>query len=261
MASKMVSGTVKLARRVAATTSDRPRNQRVAQGVIELCADVVPAGTTTLSLEETQYYVGQQMEHDLNELQQADDENVARQVELGEERQVRDRAYTKLYGLTLTAARLVEIAHGPEARKKLVGPDGEVPTDPVRLLQTAARCQRWLREGRFELPEGQLGFVHLDPEALAGKIEEPRVELSAALKAVPEEEKHTVDSLADKLRQMRQLDQLVGRAARFLEALYDLAGLDIESDRIRQSSHQASPPPEVTEPEENQRPPEETPTA
>jgi len=100
----------------------------------------------TLSLEETQHYVGRQMEHEMNELQLADDENVARQVELGEERQVRDLAVAKLYGLTLVAVRVVEITHGPEARQKLLGPDGEVPTDPVRLQQTAARCQRWLAE-------------------------------------------------------------------------------------------------------------------
>ena len=260
MASKMVSDSVKLGRRVAATTADRARNQRVVQGVITLCADVVPEGTTSLSLEEAQYYVGRQIGHGMSRLENVDDENLGRQVELGEERQARDQAYTQLYGLTLAGARIVEIAHGPEARKKLLGPDGEVPTDPVRLQQTAARCQRWLVEERFELGEGQLEFLQLDPQALAGKMEEPRARLEASLEALPEEEKHAVDSLAAKVRQKQALDQMIGRAARFLESLYDLAGLDFESDRIRPTSRQASrpasPPPQDTEPEENQ--PEET---
>ena len=44
MASKMVSGTVKLGRRVAATSADRARNLRVVDGVIELCSDGTKKG-------------------------------------------------------------------------------------------------------------------------------------------------------------------------------------------------------------------------
>ena len=247
----MVSRAVKLGRRVAATSADRERNLRVVQGVIELCSDVLPPGTTSLTLEEAQYYVGRQIAHGIDRLQQGDDENVARQVQLGEERQIRDRAYDQLYGLTLAAVRVAEIGHGPESRQKLLGPDGEVPTDPVRLHQTARRCQRWLLESRFELPEGRLEFLQLDSQGMARSMEDPLRTLGASLAALPEEEKHAIDSLATKVLQLQGLDQLVGRGARFLEALYDLAGMEFESDRIRQTSHLASRPADL--------PPEETP--
>jgi hypothetical protein len=252
MASKMVSGTVKQGRRVAATTADRTRNQRAVRGVIELCSDVLPPGTTSLTLEEAQYYVGRQIAHGIDRLQLDDDEHLGRQVELGEERQVRDRAYAELYGLTLAAARVVEIAHGSESRQKLLGPERELPTDPVRLYQTARRCQRWLVESRFELPEGQLEFLRFDPDGMVGAMEDSLQRLGSSLEALPEEEKHSIDSLAAKVRRLQELDQLVGRAARFLEALYDLAGMEFESDRIRQSSHQASRPPTSPAPEETQ---------
>ncbi len=250
MATKMVSRAVKLGRRVAAATADRGRNQRIVQGVIELCSDVLPPGKTSLTLEEAQFYVGRQIEHDLGRLQEGDDEHLGRQVELSEERRVRDRAYAQLYGLILQVLRIVEIAHGPESRQKLLGPEREVPTDPVRLHQTARRCQRWLLESRFELPAGQLDFLQLDPLAMAHSMEDPLHRLGTSLATLPEEEKHAVDSLGTKVRRMQSLDRKVGRGARFLEALYDLAGMEFESDRIRQSSHQASRPTDNPTPQE-----------
>ena len=49
-----------------------------------------------------------------------------------------------------------------------------------------------------------------DPQALAAEMEQPKTELAAALTAVPEGEKHAVDSLAEKLRKKQRLDQLEG---------------------------------------------------
>ncbi len=258
MATKMVSMAVKLGRRVAAASVDRARNQRAVSGVIELCSDVLPPGTTSLTLEEAQYYVGRQIAHGIDRLQEGDDEHLGRQVELNGERQVRDRAYTQLYGLTLAAVRIVEIAHGPESRQKLLGPEREVPTDPVRLHQTARRCRRWLLESRFVLSAGQLDFLEFDPQGMAQNMEDPLQTLGASLEVLPEEEKHAVDSLADKVRRKQKLDRLVGRGARFLEALYDLAGMEFESDRIRQTSHQASRP--TDNPAPGETPTQETPT-
>ena len=59
MASKQVSGLGKLGRRVAAATADRARNTRAMLGFIVRCSGVVPPGTTSLTLEEAQYYLGQ----------------------------------------------------------------------------------------------------------------------------------------------------------------------------------------------------------
>jgi hypothetical protein len=53
---------------------------------------------------------------------------------------------------------------------------------------------------------------------------------------------------------LESFQKLVGQSARFLETLYDVAGMEAESDRIRRSSHRVASetPPETTElPEQN----------
>ena len=55
MASKQVSNLWKLGVRVAASTSDPGRNHKAMAGLIERCSDVVPEGTTSLTLSEAQY--------------------------------------------------------------------------------------------------------------------------------------------------------------------------------------------------------------
>ncbi len=243
MSSRLVHGTAKLGGRVAATTADPERNRRAMQGLIELCSDVVPAGTTSLTLEEAQHYLGRQIEHDIEELRADDDDHVAQVTGLGEERQVRDRSFTTLYAMLLQARRAVEVIHGPGSGKKLLGFTNEVPTLPAQLHQAAERCRRWLVESRFTLDEQkQFAFLRFDPETMIREMEEPLRVLGSSLGVLPAEEKTSVDTLAAKLRRMRRLDRMIGQAARFLEALYDLAGMDLESDRIRQSSHKASSP-------------------
>ena len=89
MSSKMIADQRKLGRRVAATTADRPRNARAMQGVIDRCADVVPEGTTSLTLDEAQYYLGRQLEFEMEAARQRDDAHVQELVNLDAERQER----------------------------------------------------------------------------------------------------------------------------------------------------------------------------
>ena len=240
MSSKLVYGTAKLGNRVAATTANPARNRRAMQGLIELCSDVVPEGTTSLTVEEAQHYLGRQIEHNIRELRAEDDDHVAQMTELGEERQLRNRSFTELYAMVLQARRAVEVLHGPDSGKKLLGFTNEVPTEPTRLRQAAERCRRWLLESRFEFDKEKFDFLKFEPETMAQEMEEPLLTLGTSLDGLPAEEKNSVDTLAAKLRRMRDLDRMIGQAARFLEALYDLAGMDLESDRIRQTSHRAS---------------------
>ena len=58
MSSKQVTGLGKLGRRVAAATADPERNTRAMTGFIVRCSDVVPPGTTSVTLAEAQYYLG-----------------------------------------------------------------------------------------------------------------------------------------------------------------------------------------------------------
>ncbi len=239
MASKQVSNLWKLGTRVAAATGDPERNERAMRRLIERCADAVPAGTTSLTLAEAQYYVGKQIEIEKERLRLGDDDHVKNLVGVDAQRQARDAAVGELYDSMLRTKGAFEAVFGPGTAVKLLGLDTQVPEDPVRIYQTGDRCRSWLRDPRIELPAVNLPGFSFDREAMASGLDGPLERLGTALAALPQSEKHSVDTLVVKLTGMQRLDELIGRGARWLEALYDIAGMDQESDRVRLSSHRS----------------------
>ena len=193
-------------------------------------------------------------------MRQSDNRNVRRLADLDAMRKERDEAVVEVYGVTLKTRQGFELTHGEGSGVRLLGLDTEVPDDPVRLFQTADRCRTWLRDPDLALPEPLVpGFLFDRLEAAAG-LDAPVDRLGRILEVLPQEEKHTVDTLVAKMNRMQRLDQLIGRGARFMEALYDVAGMEGESDRIRQSSHRSrreTTAPDATPPETD--PPEATP--
>ncbi len=248
MASKLVSHRWKLGVRVAAATGDAVRNDRAMLGLIARCSDVVPPGTTSLTLAEAQYYVGRQIEVETLRLRLGDDDHVKKLVGVDALRQARNGAVTELYGVLLRTKGAFDLVFGPGTSVKLLGLDTRVPDDPVRLYQTGDRTRRWLRDPQVGLPGVELPGFSFDREAMAAGIDGPTDRLGTALAGLSQEEKHSVDTLASKHTGMKQLDELIGRGARWLEALYDIGGMEEESDRVRLSSHRSrqEAPPETT---------------
>ena len=246
MASKQVSNLWKLGTRVAAATSAPERNNKAMLGLIERCADVVPEGTTSVTLAEAQLFIGRQIEVETKRLRLGDDDHVKTMVGVDAQRQARNNAVTELYGSILRTRTAFEAVFGPGTSVKLLGLDTQVPDDPVRLYQTGDRCRRWLRDPQIELPAVDLPGFNFDREAMAAGLDGPLDRLDTALDALPQEQKHSVDTLVSKLTAMQQLNELIGRGARWMEALYDIGGMEKESDRVRPSFHrsssQAAPP-------------------
>ncbi len=257
MASKLVNNLGKLGVRVAAATSDPERNDKAMRGLIERCADVVPEGTTSLTLAEAQFFVGRQIELEIATLRRGDNEHVRKLVGVDALRQARNEAATEVYGSILRTRGAFEAVFGPGSSKKLLGLETRVPVDPEQLFQMGDRCRTWLRNPEIVLPAVDLPGFAFDREAMAAGIDGPLDRLGTALAALPQEQKHSVDTLAVKLAGLQRLDELIGRGARWLEALYDVAGMEAESDRVRLSSHQASRPAPEAEPAESQ--PDESP--
>ncbi len=249
MASRQVSKLWKLGIRVAAATGDQERNDKAMIGLIERCADVVPEGTTSLTVSEAQYYVGRQIEFETEKLRRGDDDHVKKLVGVDAQRQARNGAVTEVYGVLLRTRGAFEAVFGPGTSVKLLGLDTRVPDDPVRLYQTADRCRRWLRDPQIELPKVALPGFTFDRESMAAGIDGPLDLLGTALAVLPQEEKHSVDTLVSKLTGMKRLDELIGRGARWLEALYDIGGMEEESDRVRLSSHRSNSPAAPASPE------------
>ena len=135
MASKMVSGLGKLGRRVAAATADRARNTRAMLGFIARCYGVVPPGTTSLTLEESQYYLGRQMEHEIEQVRQSDDDNVRRLVDLDAKRKERDRAVVEVY--CFDQLEMAAWTRQP-AKDHTAGPGCGIPTSCCRRRSSRA---------------------------------------------------------------------------------------------------------------------------
>ena len=248
MASKQVRNLWQLGARVAASAADQGRNDKAMRGLIERCADVVPEGTTSLTVAEAQHYVGRQIEVETARLRAGDDDHVKTLVGVDARRQARNDAVTEVYRVVLRTKGAFEVVFGPGSSVRVLGLDTTVPADPLRLFQTGERCCHWLRDPQTELPEVELPGFTFDREAMAAGLDGPLQRLGTALTVLPHEEKHSVDTLVVKLAAMKRLDELIGRGARWLEALYDIAGMEEESDRVRLSSHRAPQAP-VTSPE------------
>ncbi|MCP3963546.1 MAG: hypothetical protein GY719_37395 [bacterium] len=240
MSSKQINNLGKLGSRVAAATSDPRRNRRAMAGVIARCADVVPEGTTSITLEEAQHYLGRQLEHEIRAVRGLDDDHVETLIDSRDTRRERDDASAETYGVMLNTRRAFEALFGEGSGIRLLGLDIRVPDDPRRLYQTADRCRRWLRDPARPLPAVQVPGWRFEREELAAGLDGPLQRLDRALEALPVDEKESVDTLVSKLISMRRLDQLIGRVARLMESLYDVAGMEGESDRLRLSSHGAS---------------------
>ena len=58
-------------RGVAAATAEQARNTRAMMGFIARCSGVVPPGTTSLTLAEAQFYLGRQIEHEIDEVRRS----------------------------------------------------------------------------------------------------------------------------------------------------------------------------------------------
>lgn len=257
MSSKLVTNSGKLGIRVAANTADRNRNQRAMLGVIGRCRDVVPEGTTSLTLEEAQYYVGQQIAYEIAEASAHDDEHVGQQVSVYKQQVVRDRSFGEVYGLMLKARDAVKAIYGEAAAIDLLGRNTKVPTDPFQLHQTAARCRRWLLAPEFALSEKELAAFDFDPVGFAESMADPVERLGLAILTLPDERVHAIDTQVAKNAKVLGLQELIGQGARLLEALYDLGGMAEESDRIRPSSHVST----ATTPPATESAPTETPAA
>ena len=123
MASKLVNNLGKLGVRVAAATSDPGRHEKAMGGLIARCADVVPEGTTSLTLAEAQQAVGQQIELEIARVRRGDNEHVRKLVGVDAQRQARNQAATEVYGSMLRTRRAFDAVFGPGSSKQLLGLD------------------------------------------------------------------------------------------------------------------------------------------
>ncbi len=153
-------------------------------------------------------------------------------------REVRNVAIPQLRGRLVGIQRLFDGAFGAGSSTLVFGEDTvAIPGDPFPLLRVGHIAHGKLTSPALVLPEVVLEGVKIVPKTLAKSFEPPMTRLEEALQGLEEAVPATNASLAEKLRTLNELQQQAGIAARFLEALYHLAGEPEIARRVRLSSH------------------------
>ena len=115
-----------------------------------------------------------------------------------------------------------------------------IPPDPVALHQLAGHVRDNLADEEFPMPEPvEQGFT-LDRAAAVRALDVPYQRLGTVLKRLAQTESESKYSQSEKNALVTGAAVFTGKADRFLEALYDLVGLDGLSDRVRRSSRRAA---------------------
>ncbi len=240
MASKMVTNQRKQCLLVSSAALESSRYPRVQEGLLRRFADVLPEGVTDLTVTQVQELLGQELEA-LNDRTITDDNQHFRELVTDYElRNRRDKLLSIVREKMLRFRNIFGGSFGPESSILLFGTvDQRIPTDATTTHQTGIRMVDWLRDPTLAAPDEVAGVV-IDREAMAQSLEPDVKALGQTLVALGKERNTSVDSLVSKRRSLGNLGGLTDQGGRFMEALYDLAGMDEESDRVRLSSHQSS---------------------
>ena len=155
-------------------------------------------------------------------------------------REVRDVAIPQLRARLIGIQRLFDGNFGAGSSTLVFGEETvSIPTDPFPLLRVGHFAHQRLTAPGFELPASRFEGVKIVPRSLAKSFEPPLAELDDALHGLEQVVPATSVSLEKKLLKLRELQTQAGIAARFLEALYFLAGHGEVARRVRLSTRRA----------------------
>ena len=155
-------------------------------------------------------------------------------------REVRDGTIPQLRGKLVGIQSLFEGNYGAGTSRKVFGPMvTTIPLDPFPLRRVANTAHDRLMAPGFVLPASQLSGVTIVPQDLARSFEPPLATLDQVLVELEDTLPISNRTLEAKIRQLARLRREAGIAARFLEALYYLAGHEEIASRVRLSSHRS----------------------
>ncbi len=158
----------------------------------------------------------------------------------GLSRDVRDVTIPLLRGQLVGIQSLFDGNFGAGSSTRVFGPLATtIPLDPFPLRRVANGAHDRLTDAGFVLPSAQLVGVQIVPQELAKGFEPSLRELDRVLVELEDTLPISNASLEAKIKGLAELRLQAGIAARFLEALYYLAGHDEIARRVRLSSHRS----------------------
>ena len=215
----------------------RQHAELVATSACEPFRDRLPPGQKYLDLYEYQIALGEELDRMHVQLIVIDNRHAEQRDIVRQLREKRGDRVQKLRSALLKLKSTAEGSYGPGASRAIFKEDPpRLPNDPTALYQLAKRVFDILTDPGFSLETGQPGVV-IHPAVLAEGFAEPLQDLATALTELHDAESALARTQSEKDQHLEAQEIFNGKVARFYEALYDLAGLDRLSGRLRRSSH------------------------
>lgn len=148
----------------------------------------------------------------------------------------RDAQAAMLHDKVIEVRRYFDGTHGPGEAALVLGLDPGIPEEPVYLQRYVRDAVEQMAEPDFVLPEPKIG-APVEIEQILDDLVPLLEALEETLDRINPERRGVQVSLKGKRTAQESFESSFGRCARYLEALFYLAGEDFFAERVRQSSH------------------------
>lgn len=216
------------------------QSQRVAEAAIELVRPWLPEGQEVVDLFQFQLAVGKRLDSLRSSLTAIDNRHIHELQNDRNLREERDAATAELRQDMIQLKDGLNGLFGAGGANKIFEEAAVIPPDPVALHQLTGHVRDNLGNADFPMPKPLKKGFNLDREEAVSDLDGPYRRLGDVLRRLQ------VSASASKFTQSRKDDDVAetgvfaNKVARFLEAFYDLVGLDGLSDRVRRSSRRAA---------------------
>ena len=223
---------------LAAAASEH--NPLISEALTDLWRSSLPKGQKVINIFQIQACLADDLIHRRDRLVGDDDALVTGLTANRVQESERDSSVEELREKLFQARNTFEGIYGAGSSFKIFEEAPLIPIQPRELRRLAKRVVNNLTSPEFQLPPVREDGVTLDPVKLARGIQKPLDAMETAINNLAHKRRQYDQTLQQKGSSMTGVRAMVGRTARFLEALYDLAGYDVLSARVRPSSHRAA---------------------
>ena len=238
---RTVTNANKLAEKLAGHS--RRHSERVALSATAPYSDRLPEGLRFLDLFEYQTLLGETLAEMRTELVAIDDRHAHELQIVANLREQRDRTVSNLRELLFQLRQTLDGYFGAGKSALFFDEAPVIPKDPVALHQLAERIHENLIDPDFPLPEAQQEGVMVSPRVMASGFEDAMTRLGQLLVWLRDSESESKHTQSLKDAAIERLEKFNGKVGRFFEALYDIAGHERLSSRLRISRHRRSDDP------------------
>ncbi len=215
----------------------RQHARRVATAACEPFRDQIRPDQEFLDLYQYQVAVGEELHQMRSELIAIDDRHALERERNRQLRNRRERWVGELRNALKNLKETLDGSYGGGTSRRVFQEDPpRVPDDPVAVFQVGQRAFDTLSDSGFDLQPAQPG-VAINPRVLAEGFEPPLRGLGEVLDQLHNNRSEIRHTQSEKDALLERVEAYSRQVVRFYESLYELAGYDRLSKRLRQSSH------------------------